>query len=436
MARLRQEHLMVAREMVERDIPVRQVARDLGVDESTVRYHLARPADALDGRRERVSVLDGWTDRITAVLARFDDPRVGGDAPTRIEASVVHGVLRREFGFLGSYQSVRRHLTRHYPARPTRAVRRVETPPGMQAQHDWFDVVVRVGGTPRPLHGLIGTLSHSRARFVWLSPTMDQLAWQTGHLALFTRYGGVPRWIRVDNLRTAVASGAGPTAVLNAAFRTFARACGFAVDPCRAATGSDKGKAERSVRTSRVDFADLFASDWPDVAPLQAALDERCAEWHATRRCPITGTLIAEAFHQEQAQLRPLPVLQELFDCVVARPLSRDCLVSFEGRRYSVPFAWMGRTVEVRGATQHVVVWAEGQQLARHPRHTGERLVIDERHYGGASTDTVVAPTPFGQRARQQLAAGPHAERLPAPDAIARPMTQYTALVAALAGGR
>jgi transposase len=436
MARLRQEHLMVAREMVDRDVPVRQVARDLGVDESTVRYHLARPEDAPDGRRERASVLDGWTERITAVLQRFADPRVGGDAMDRVEASVVHGVLRREFGFPGSYQSVRRHLARHYPARPTRAVRRVETPPGMQAQHDWFDVGVRIGGTRRPLHGLIGALSHSRARFVWMSPSQDQLAWQSGHLALFMRYGGVPRWIRVDNLKTAVASGAGPTAVLNAAFTTFARACGFAVDPCRAATGSDKGKTERAVRTSRADFADLFVYDWPSLDQLQGALDERCAEWQATRRCPITGTLIAEAFQAEQAHLLPLPTLQELFDCVVPRPVSRDCLVSFEGRRYSVPFAWVGRTVEVRGTAQQVVVWSEGQELARHPRHTVERLVLDERHYGGASTDAVRAPTPLGQRARQQLTTVPHAERLPAPEAMTRPITQYTALLAALTGGR
>ncbi len=245
---------MVARAMVDRDVPVRQVARDLVVDESTLRYHLARSEDASDGRRKRASVLDGWKTRITAVLARFDDLRVGGQAMDRIEASVVHGVLRREFGFTGSHQSVRRHLTRHYAARPMRVVRRVETPPGMQAQHDWIDVAVRIGGTRRPLHGLIGAPSHSRARFVWLSPVMDPLAWQTGHLALFTRYGGVPRWIRVDNLKTAVASGAGPTAVLNAAFTTFARACGFAVDPCRAATGRDKGKTERSVRTSRVAY--------------------------------------------------------------------------------------------------------------------------------------------------------------------------------------
>lgn len=32
--------------------------------------------------------------------------------------------------------------------------------------------------------------------------TMTQLAWQAGHAALFQRYGGVPRWVRIDNLKS------------------------------------------------------------------------------------------------------------------------------------------------------------------------------------------------------------------------------------------
>ena len=103
---------------------------------------------------------------------------------------------------------------------------------------------------------------------------------------------------------------------------------------------------------------------------------------------------------------------------------------------HSVPFAWVGRTVEVRGAARHVVVWGDGVEVARHPRHTVERLVIDERHFAGASTATVRAPTPLGRRARQQLATVPYGERLPAPEAVVRPVTQYAQLVAALARGR
>ena len=48
--------------------------------------------------------------------------------------------------------------------------------------------------------------------------------------------------------------------------------------------------------------------------------------------------------------LRPVPMVQEPFDCVVARRVSRDCLVSFEGRRYSVPFASVDATMRRNAA--------------------------------------------------------------------------------------
>ena len=374
-------------------------------------------------------MLDGWDGRVDAVLARFDDPRLRGEAGATVEASVLHGVLQRDYGFPGSYQAVRRYLTRRFPGAPVQAIRRVETPPGVQAQHDWFECTSRVGGVVQPVYGLIGTLSHSRASFVWVSWGMQQLAWQTGHLALFRRYGGVPLWVRIDNLKTGVAAGAGPTAVLTPAFAIFARTCGFGVDPCRAARGSDKGKTERSVRTHRSLYADLLVASWADLSALQAALDARSAQVQAQRRCPITGTSIAEALTAERALLQPVPDLHELFDCVVARRVSRDCLVSFEGRRYSVPFAWVGRQVEVRGTAQEVVVWAEGQAIARHPRRTRRTLVLEAGHYDGASTRAVSAPTPLGRRARLQLAARPHTALLPAPEAVARPLTQYLTLL-------
>ena len=252
MAKLRRDQVMVATEMVERGVSVRQVARQLGVAESGLRYRLARAPDAPDGRRDRASVLDGWTERVDAVLARFDDGRVIPEGRGQCPAQTLFDVLRREHGFTGSYQAVRRYLRRRFAAPPVQAVRRVETPPGVQAQHDWFDFESVIAGERQALHGLIGTLAHSRATFVWVSRTMTQLAWQTGHLALFRRYGGVPLWVRIDNLKTGVARGAGGRAIINPAFATFARSCGFAVDPCRARTGSDKGKVERGVRSNQI----------------------------------------------------------------------------------------------------------------------------------------------------------------------------------------
>lgn len=415
MAKLREEHVTIAREMVAREVPVRRVAAHLGVDESTLRYHLARSPARADGRRDRPSALDGWEARLDGVLQRF------GDEPP--PATVVHERLVEEYGFRGSYQAVRRWLRRQAGPPVVQAIRRIETPPGVQAQHDWFTGEVSVLRSPQVVHGLIGTLSHSRATFIWVSPSQTQLAWQTGHLALFTRYGGVPLWVRIDNLKTAVAHGAGPTAVLTPAFHVFARTCGFGVDPCRPGLGQDKGKVERQVRSDRTAFADLLVRDWASLAALQGALDERAHAVHARRRCPATGTSVAEALAAERPLLQPVPAVHEPFDCVVARRVSRDCLVSFEGRRYSVPFAWVGHDVEVRGVAQHVVVLAGGREIARHLRRTACRLLLEPAHYEGPSTRTVRAPVPLGRRARLQLAG------LPAPAAVVRPLDAYVALV-------
>jgi len=81
---------------------------------------------------------------------------------TRCETRAVHAVLVREFGFAGSYQAVRRYLRRRFGVPPVQALRRVELPPGVQAQHDWFEWTGVVSGEARPLYGLIGTLAYSR----------------------------------------------------------------------------------------------------------------------------------------------------------------------------------------------------------------------------------------------------------------------------------
>ncbi|CAN5848902.1 IS21-like element ISMac3 family transposase [soil metagenome] len=437
MAKLGEEQVMVAREMVGRGVSIRQVAGQLGVSEGALRYRLGTMAagERVDGRSRKPTAVDGYAAAVATILERLACRRLTG-LGRPVQARTVYETLAREYDYRGSYQSVVRHLRRRYGLPPVRAIRRVETPPGVQAQHDWFEVATELGGERVRLPILVGTLSHSRARFAWASREASQLAWHTGHLELFHRYGGVPLWVRIDNLKTGVSAGAGPTAVLNASYRSFARACGFGVDPCRPATGSDKGKAERSVRTFRQAFGDLFRRSWQDLGSLQRALDAQAQRLAERLRCPVTGTAVAEAHQAERLALQCLPKLGEPFDVVVARRVSRDCLVAFEGRRYSVPFAWVGREVEVMGTLAAVVIRAAGAEIARHARHTRALLVVDPDHYEGDSTDRVIRPTPLGRRARLQLAGlcGPsyeHLFRLPDATTLVRPIAAYAQLVEA-----
>lgn len=106
--------------------------------------------------------------------------------------------------------------------------------------------------------------------------------------------------------------------------------------------------------------------------------------------------------------LTPLPAaMPDPFDVVVYRPVGIDCMVNFEGRRYSVPFRFVGQLVEVRGLAGRVQVLKDTVVIADHARGTAELLVRDEAHYEGESTDRVEAPMPLGRMGRrlQEIAA-------------------------------
>jgi AcrR family transcriptional regulator len=126
----------VAKGMRERGTSVRQLARQLGVTEGALRYRFRRSQKG-DGRADQPTALDGYEEVVQAVQERLGDGRLGGEGrPCQVRA--IYEALVREHGYRGSYQAVVRHLRRRYGKPKVRALRRVETPPGVQAQHDWF----------------------------------------------------------------------------------------------------------------------------------------------------------------------------------------------------------------------------------------------------------------------------------------------------------
>ena len=146
---------------------------------------------------------------------------------------------------------------------------------------------------------------------------------------------------------------------------------------------------------------DPYGRRWRDVAELQAFSDERIAASAHRRRCPATGSDVYSAWRQECALLAPLGALPAPFDVVVERRVAGDCTLQFEGRSYSVPFRFLGQRVEVRGTAGHVEIFAAGHCIARHVRHSRSRIVLDEAHFDGPATATVLPPAPLGRMGRR-----------------------------------
>lgn len=374
----------------------REIARQLGVDEKTVRYRLAHPrrAGQPDGRAKahRAASLGG-------VIEAWASPRLASGAA--VNWAELHRWLCAEHGYEGSLRSLERYVRAKLAQPKLRARRRIETPPGAQAQADWAEYpAVWVGSGSVDLSAFHLVLSHSRRSAVIWSESKDLLAWLSVHGAAFARLGGVPASVRIDNVKTALASGAGPWGTLHPAYRAYARAAGFHIDAVRPRAPRDKGKVERDVGLGRSRL-NPYTQRWSSLAELQRWSDEVQARDAARRICPATGLSIEESFASEQRYLAPLSHLPEPFDLVRTARVEIDSTVRFEGRTYSVPFVYIEREVELRGCAHTVQVFFDGSLIAEHARRTRSRIVLDPAHYEGPGDERVQAPVPLGRMGRK-----------------------------------
>jgi transposase len=391
MGRLDQEARMAIRTLESRGASKSEIARLLGVTEGAIRYHAARmAAGSIDGRARQVFKADRFIDAID-----WWREQQGEDA---VNLAALHGWLRSEHDYDGSLRSVQRYWKQRYPAPAIRARRRVETPPGAQVQVDWahFPGVI-VDGRSEDLLAFHMVLSWSRKEAIVWSRAKDQLSWLSCHTAAFERLGGVTATVRVDNEKTAVAHGAGAWGTINRTYRRYGAELRFHIDPCPPRQPWTKGKVERKVRDQRMAL-DPHGQAWSDLEDLQRWSDEQLEVLSRERRCPATGTTVAEAWGRERTYLTPLPETRpEPFDAVATRVVGLDGLVAFEGRQYSVPFRFVGEAVEIRGCAGVVRAIKACEEIACHPRGTAARVLITPSHYDGPSTDRVKAPPPLGR---------------------------------------
>ncbi|MCK7474248.1 MAG: IS21 family transposase [Rhodopseudomonas palustris] len=395
-----------------------EIAKRMGVTEGTIRYHIRRKEQgAGDGRSSKPMLAESHEEMIRQYMEDHVRER---DRNLRVLYEEM-----AETGYLGSYRSVVRYVGRHFPKAKERPYRRVETGPGIQAQTDWIERMAYLESESGyvKVYGLVIKLSHSRGQAAVWRRACDMANWIEGHNQAWMRIGGIPAVERLDNLKTAAMRGAGPTAELHPVYRSYSRELGYAVDFCRARSPRDKGKVERQNRFIN-HLMDFPHRQFRDLEDLQRMTDRNLEKAMNRLICPVTGKSVRESLQIERKVLKPLPeMMPEVFDNAVQRRVSRDCLVSFEGRKYSVPYACWGDVVEVRGTMSgRVHILHGGQLVGDHPRATESRLILDPDHYERDPRVEGPFPTPLGKMARKM-------RELSVSEVERRPVDYYEALV-------
>jgi transposase len=307
-----------------------------------------------------------------------------GKLEVGLSAQRIYQDLVAEYGFAGSYYSVRRFVGR-LDAKQELPFRRIESAPGEEAQVDFGAgaPIVAADGKRRRTHVLRIVLSYSRKGFsevVFRQTTDDFLRCLED---AFWHFGGVPQRLVLDNLRAAVTKADWFDPEINPQVQSFADYYGIVLMPTRPYMPRHKGKVERGI-----DYVQENALRGRNFASLEDQ-NRFLLEWERTvadtRLHGTTRKQVAAQFQLEKPSLKPLPDTR--FPCFreVKRTVHRDGHVEVEKAYYSAPTEYLSRPVWVRYDARLVRIFDERMKLiATHVRHEPGRFSTHSSHIAGA----------------------------------------------------
>jgi transposase len=255
---------------------------------------------------------------------------------------------------------------------------------GEAFQFDWSEEGRVIGGVWRKVQLAHMKLCASRAFWLVAYPSQGHEMLFDAHTQCLTGLGGVAGRGIYDNMKTAVdrTPRKDRGRVINARFAAMAAHYLFEPDFCNVASGWEKGRVEKGVQdTRRLIWQEAGDEDFESFATLNAWLARRCRDAWDAPHPELAGVTIREAWEQERAHLMPMPTP---FDGYVELParVSSTSLVSVARNRYSVPCAWAGHRVSVRLYPDRVVVVADHDVIAEHPRAVDrDQVSYDWQHY-------------------------------------------------------
>lgn len=271
-------------------------------------------------------------------------------------------------GCVVSASHVRRVVGRLRPRPKSEAFLRLRTMPGEQGQVDWGHFgKVKIGRALRPLMAFVMVLSWSRGLHVLFTLDAKMESFLRGHVSAFKFFGGVPRVLLYDNLKSAVLSRHRELVEFNPKLLEFCGHYHFEPRPVTPARGNEKGIVERLIRWLRDRF--MAARDFRDVDDLNAQFVRWRAQWAHARPCPGDPTLtVTQALEKERQVLLPLPENDFSCETVQAVCSGKTPYVRFDLNDYSIPHELVRKPLTLVATYETVRVLDGQQQVAEHQR--------------------------------------------------------------------
>jgi len=358
----------------ERGWSERKIAEELGLNRRTVRRYGAKSASEVTAGKESTdskSVSEVSAGKVAGISqsrchgyrAKIEEKLEAG-----LSAQRIYQDIKREQGYEGSYESVKRFVAVLKAKEPGR-VWRIESEAGEEMQVDFGLGAMIEGQDGRKKRSWVlrAVLSYSRKGYSEAVYRQDTETFLRCLENAFRHMGGVPQVLNLDNLKAAVIKADWYDPEINPKLAEFARHYGVSVMPCRPRTPEHKGKVERGVCYVRNNA--LKGHRFCSLEAENAHLEEWERQVADLRIHGTTCKQVKALFEEERQHLGVLPT--SLFPCYqeAQRTVGRDSFVEVAKSFYEAPPEYISNKVWVRWDSRMVRIFNDrNEQVQVHAR--------------------------------------------------------------------
>jgi hypothetical protein len=237
--------------------------------------------------------------------------------------------------------------------------------PGEEIQHDTSPHELELAGKKRKVQTASAVLCYSRMLFFQCYPSFQRFDCKVFLTEALRYFGGAPARVMIDNTHVVVLRGTGREMVPVPEMAAFAERFGFHF------LAHEIGHANRSARVERpFSFIEnnflsgrTFAS-WED---LHQQARHWCDKVNSTYKKHLRA-VPRELFAVERLRLKPLPAWIPEPYRLHQRLVDIEGYVALHTNRYSVPWDWIGRRVEVRETQSQIEIQLDARRLVTYRR--------------------------------------------------------------------
>jgi len=349
----------------------REIGRLLGLSHNTVKRAIEKESPPEYERIKKISdSLLPFEEVIFKMLNvnKFKGSRI-------LEEILSKGYSGSKSTFYNYYQRIKQRPQKHYKP--------YETSPGEQSQFDWSPYTVTIGGKLTKV--IIFSYINGFSRYEVLEASVAE---NQGSVLEALEKGiiesrGVPLRIQTDNAKVFVKNASKNNFQWNERYLHFCGHYGFEPSRSLPAHPWSKGKVEKPFQFVENHF--IAGSSFESFEDFLSKLKDFQKKVN-TRVHSSTKTAPAELIERELNSFTNLPTSRYVGIKEEIRKVTLDCLISFNGNRYSVPWHFAGKQVWIRISRGYFLeVYSQNNKLVATHELLFEkgRVVIENNHYRG-----------------------------------------------------